>query len=131
MRYEVTLTFKTWRLGLLGQKSFSRTRIGGAPQPTRWPLLMRAAAKPGLEVEPVDEAGKAGARASATRMVLTNNISNRGPHKSRIILGDGSIKMVHFVGKLDLVFHSRTDHPVTLHDVSFVPDVGFDLFSST
>ena len=36
----------------------------------------------------------------------------------------------NFVGKLDLVFHSRTDHPVTLHDVLFVPDLGFNLFSS-
>ena len=25
--------------------------------------------------------------------------------------------------------HSRTDYPVTLYDVSFVPDLGFDLFS--
>ena len=49
--------------------------------------------------------------------------------RSRIILGDGSIRKVQFVGKLDLVFHSRTDHPVTLHDVSFVPDLGFNLFS--
>ena len=51
------------------------------------------------------------------------------PHRSRVILGDGSIKKVQFVGKLDLVFHSKTDHPVTLHDVSFVPDLGFNLFS--
>ena len=27
------------------------------------------------------------------------------------------------------MFHSRTDHPVTLHDVSFVPDLSFNLFS--
>ncbi|CAN0141708.1 unnamed protein product [Ascophyllum nodosum] len=39
-----------------------------------------------------------------------------------------SIRKVQFVGKLDLVFHSRTDHPVTLHNVSFVPDLGFNLF---
>ena len=51
------------------------------------------------------------------------------PHRSRIIPSDGSIRKVHFVGKLDLAFHSRTDHPVTLHDVSFVPDLGFNLFS--
>ena len=51
------------------------------------------------------------------------------PHRSRIILGDGSIRKVQFFGKLDLIFHSRTDHPVTLHDVSFVPDLGFNLFS--
>ena len=51
------------------------------------------------------------------------------PHRSRIILGDGSIKKVKFVGKLDFVFHSSTEYPVTLHDVSFVPDLGFNLFS--
>ena len=51
------------------------------------------------------------------------------PHRSRILLGDGSIKKVYLVETLDLVFHSRTDHPVTLHDVSFVPDLGFNLFS--
>ena len=51
------------------------------------------------------------------------------PHISRIILGDGSIRKMQFVGKIDLVFHSRTDHPVTLHDVPFVPNLGFDLFS--
>ena len=50
-------------------------------------------------------------------------------HQSRTILRDGSIKKVQFVGKLDLVFHGRTGHPVTLHDVSFVPDLGFNLFS--
>ena len=27
------------------------------------------------------------------------------------------------------MFHSRTDYPVTLYDVSFVPDLGFNLFS--
>ena len=36
---------------------------------------------------------------------------------------------MQFVGKLDLVFPSRTDHPVTLHDVYFVPGLGFKLFS--
>ena len=51
------------------------------------------------------------------------------PHRSRIILGHGSIKKVQFVGKFDLVFHSRTDYLVTLHDVSFAPDLGFNLFS--
>ena len=52
------------------------------------------------------------------------------PHRSTIILGDGSIRKVQFVGKLDMVFHTKTtDHPVTLDDVSFVPDLGFNLFS--
>ena len=48
------------------------------------------------------------------------------PHRSRIILGDGSIRKVQFVGKLDLVLHSRNDYLVTLHDVSFVPDLDFN-----
>ena len=33
------------------------------------------------------------------------------------------------MGKIDLVFHSRTDYQVTLHNVSFVHDLGFNLFS--
>ena len=51
------------------------------------------------------------------------------PHRSRIILGYESIKKVQIVGKLDLVFHSRTDYPVALHGVPFVHDLGFNLFS--
>ena len=39
------------------------------------------------------------------------------PHRFMIILGDESLNKLHFVGKLDSVFDSRTDHPVTLHDV--------------
>ena len=50
------------------------------------------------------------------------------PQRSRIILDDGSIKKVQFVGKIDLVFHIRTDYQVTLHNVSFVHDLGFNLF---
>ena len=50
-------------------------------------------------------------------------------HRSRIILGDGSIKKVQLIGKVDLVFHRRTDFPVTPYDVSFVPDLGFNLSS--
>ena len=78
MQCEEILNCQTWKLGLFGRRSFSQIKSGGTSQPTHWPLPMRAAAKPGLEVEPVDEAGKAGARASATTMVVTNNISNRG-----------------------------------------------------
>ena len=51
------------------------------------------------------------------------------PHRSRIILGDGSIKKVQFIENLYQVFYSRTDYPVTLYDVSFVPDLGFNPFS--
>ena len=75
--------------------------------------------------------GDSGATTRMTRNAdLMYDTRPPSPHRSRIILGDGSIKKVYIVGKLDLVFHSRTDHPVTLHDVSFLPDLGFNLFSS-
>ena len=74
--------------------------------------------------------GDSGATTHMTRNTdLMYDTRPPSPHRSRILLGDGSIRKVQFVGKLDLVFHSRTDHPVTLHDVSFVPGLGFSLFS--
>ena len=74
--------------------------------------------------------GDSGATTHMTRNAeLMYDTELPSPHRSRIILGGGSMRKVQFVGKLDLVFHSRTDHPVTLHDVSFVPDLGFNLFS--
>ncbi|CAN0166366.1 unnamed protein product, partial [Ascophyllum nodosum] len=51
------------------------------------------------------------------------------PHRSRIILDDGSMTKVQFIENINLVFHSRTDYSVTLYGVSFVPDLGFNLFS--
>ena len=74
--------------------------------------------------------GDSGATSHMTRNAdLTYDTSPPSPHRSRIILSDGSIRRVQFVGKLDLVFNSRTGHPVTLHDVSFVPDLGSNLLS--
>ena len=40
-----------------------------------------------------------------------------------------SIKKVQFIGKTDLVLHSKTDYPVTLYDVYVLPDLGLNLFS--
>ena len=57
-------------MGWLAWRSFSRNKRGGAPRPTREPSAMRAVAKPGLKMESVDEAGKAGAQAGATTMVV-------------------------------------------------------------
>ena len=74
--------------------------------------------------------GDSGATSHMTRSAdLMYDTGQPAPYRSRIILGDGSIKKVQFIGNIDLVFHSRTDYPVTLHDVSFVPDLGFNLFS--
>ena len=74
--------------------------------------------------------GDSGATTHMTRNAdMMHDTRTPSPHRSKIILGDGSIRNVQFVGKLDLVFHSRTDHPVTLHGVSFVLDLSFNLFS--
>ena len=74
--------------------------------------------------------GDSGATTHMTRNAdLMYDTKPPSPQRSRIILGDGSINKVQFVGKIDLVFHSRTDYQVTLHNVSFVPDLGFNLFS--
>ena len=74
--------------------------------------------------------GDSGATPHMTRNAdMMYETSPPSPHRSRIILGDGSIGKIQFVGELDLVLHSRTDHPVTLNDVSCVPDFGFNLFS--
>ena len=74
--------------------------------------------------------GDSGATTHMTRNAdMMYDTKPSSPHRSRIILGDGSIWKVQFVGKLVLVFRSRTHHPVTLHYVSFVPDLGFNLFS--
>ena len=85
-----------------------------------------------VEVDQVNDVwiGDSGATTHMTRSAeLMYDTKPPSPDRSRIILGDGSIRKVQFVGKIDLVFHSRTDHPVTLHDVSLVPDLGFNLFS--
>ena len=84
-----------------------------------------------VDIEQVDNVwiGDSGATTHMTRNAdMMYYTRPRSLHRPRIILGDGSIKKVHFVGKIDLVFHSRTDHQVTLHGVSYVPDLGFNLF---
>ena len=65
--------------------------------------------------------GDSGATSHMTRSAdLMHDTRPPSPHRSRIILGDGSIKKVQFFGKLDLVFHSKTDYPATLRDVSYL-----------
>ena len=34
-----------------------------------------------------------------------------------------------YVGNIDAVFHGRSDEPITLYDVSYLPDLRFNLFS--
>ena len=53
------------------------------------------------------------------------------PNRSRIILGDiFTKKKVEFIRKtLNLTFYIKINNPATLYDVSFVPGLGFNLFS--
>ena len=74
--------------------------------------------------------GDSGAMSHMTRNAdLMHDTRRPPPHRSWIILGDELIKKVQFIGKKYLMFHSRTDYPVTLYDVAFVPDLGLNLFS--
>ena len=50
------------------------------------------------------------------------------PNRSRIILGDGFTNKVELVGKVDLIFHSKTEISATLYGVSSMPGLGFNLF---
>ena len=77
----------------------------------------------------IDQVGDVWIGDSGATSHMTRSADLTYDTRPRITLGDGSIKKVHFVGKLDVVFHSRTDYRVTLHDVSFVSDLGFNLFS--
>ena len=45
------------------------------------------------------------------------------------MIGDGRRLRVECVGSIDVTFHSRTDARNTLRDVSYVPGLGFNLYS--
>ena len=85
------------------------------------------------------EAGRAGGQAGATTMVgaaISKDIRDRctmGSSTSHLrrcrnsrTHGNSSNSSS---SRTSRNFHSRTDHPVNLHGVSFVPDLGFNLFS--
>ena len=45
-----------------------------------------------------------------------------------VTTSDGTRLRVECVGNIDVVFQGRSDEPITLCDVSYVPDLRFDLF---
>ena len=51
------------------------------------------------------------------------------PDEALITISDGTRRRVMQIGNIDVVFHGRTDEPITLCDVSYVPGLGFNLFS--
>ena len=53
------------------------------------------------------------------------------PHRSRIILIDGLIKKVQFIGNIYRIFYNSTHFLVTLCGMSVVPDLDLTLFCFT
>ena len=49
--------------------------------------------------------------------------------KKKVITSDGTRLKVECVGNIDVIFHGRSDEPITMIDVSYVPDLKFNLFS--
>ena len=66
---------------------------------------------------------------------MTHNCSSmydiRSPPPGRdvVVIGDGRKLRVKCVGSIDVMFHGCTDARNTLHDVSYVPGLGFNLYS--
>ena len=66
---------------------------------------------------------------------MTNDASKmycmRPPHfdQKEVITSNGTRLKVESVGNIDVIFHGRSDEPVTMIDVSYVPDLKFNLFS--
>ena len=55
----------------------------------------------------------------------------RSPHfdQKEGIKSDGTRMKVECVGNNDVIFHERSDEAITMIDVSYVPDLKFNLFS--
>ena len=51
------------------------------------------------------------------------------PDQGEVTTSDGTRLRVECVGNINVVFHGRNDEPITLCDVSYVPDLRFNLFS--
>ena len=51
------------------------------------------------------------------------------PGCETITIGDRRRISVEYVGKMDVIFHGKSDQRITLIDVAYVPDLGFNLYS--
>ena len=66
---------------------------------------------------------------------MTNDASKmycmRPPHfdKKKVITSDSTRLKVECAGNIDVIFHGRSDESITMIDVSYVPDLKFNLFS--
>ena len=51
------------------------------------------------------------------------------PGRETITIGDRRRISVEYVGNMDVIFHGKGDQRITLIDVAYVPDLGFNLYS--
>ena len=51
------------------------------------------------------------------------------PGRKTITIGDRRRIKVEYIGNVDVIFHGKSDQRITLIDVAYVPDLGFNLYS--
>ena len=51
------------------------------------------------------------------------------PGRETIMIGDRRRIKVEYIGNMDALFHGKSDQRITLIDVAYVLDLGFDLYS--
>ena len=52
------------------------------------------------------------------------------PGRETITIGDRRRISVEYVGNMDVIFHGKSDQRITLIDVAYVPDLGFNLYET-
>ena len=57
------------------------------------------------------------------------NMRSPPPGRETITIGDRRRISVEYIGNMDFIFHGKSDQKITLIDVAYVPDLGFNLYS--
>ena len=57
------------------------------------------------------------------------NVRPPPPGRETIAIGDRRRISVEYIGNMDVIFHGKSDQRITLIDVAYVPDLGFNLYS--
>ena len=57
------------------------------------------------------------------------NVRPPPPGREKNTIRDPRRTRVEYIGNMDVIFHGKTDQRITLIDVAYVPDLGFNLYS--
>ena len=57
------------------------------------------------------------------------NVRPSPPGRETITIGDRRRSKVNYIKNMDVIFHGKTDQRITLTDVAYVLDLGFNLYS--